>query len=125
MKLIIRNLYAVGMHHWGDRSLAVGERYSLEREHDNPRDVNAVCISDKKKSKRAYLKREHAYVIARLMRMCISDLWLLKPKQEPEVRDKRFGPQQRCNVGCLIKDSDKTKAATEFLHIMGMDFEVK
>ena len=42
--LIIPDLWAVGMHHWGGRSLTVGAGYRIEREENNPKDPNAVCI---------------------------------------------------------------------------------
>ena len=35
--IIIKNVYAVGMHHWGPRQLEIGSIYFLKLE-ENPRD---------------------------------------------------------------------------------------
>ena len=42
--LVIHNIWAVGMHHWGARELEVGSGYVLELDKHNPKDKNAVQI---------------------------------------------------------------------------------
>jgi hypothetical protein len=47
--LIISNLWCVGMHHWGLKQLSVGAGYKLQREEENPKDPNSVCVFKKGK----------------------------------------------------------------------------
>jgi hypothetical protein len=47
--LIISNLWCVGMHHWGLKQLSVGTGYKLQREEENPKDPDAVCVFKKGK----------------------------------------------------------------------------
>jgi hypothetical protein len=37
--------------------------------------------------------------------MGLSNYWLLKPKEDPVVRNHRTGPQQRCSIGCKTSAS--------------------
>ena len=46
--LVIHNIWAVGMHHWGARELEVGSGYVLELDKHNPKDKNAVQIMEGK-----------------------------------------------------------------------------
>ena len=58
--LIISHLWYVGM------QLSVGAGYKLQREEENPKDPNAVCVLDGP-HKKAYLKRENAFIVSKLM----------------------------------------------------------
>ena len=101
--LVIPDIWAVGMHHWGGRSLTVGVGYTIEWDENNPKDPSAVCIKEDGKIK-AYLKREHAFIVSTLIKRGISRVWLLKPKEEPVVKTQRVGPQQRCHLaGCKCR----------------------
>ena len=101
--LVVPNVWAVGMHHWGARELVVGAGYSIAVDEGNKHDSNAVEVLDEKRRK-AYLKRENAALIAQLLRMNVSEKWLLKPKEPAITKSKRKGPEQRCNIGCKISD---------------------
>ena len=122
--LVIHNIWAVGMHHWGARELEVGSGYVLELDKHNPKDKNAVQIMEGKVRRRAYVKRENATVISALLCMKLADKWLLKPKEPAIVRSHRTGPEQRCNVGCKISTSQIEKATT-FLTQKHYFFEIK
>ena len=60
--VIIRNTYAVGMHHSGVKQLKVGPLYFCSKEPSNPRDPNAVAVyADESLRRRVcYLRREDA-----------------------------------------------------------------
>ena len=65
--LVIPDLWEVGMHHWGGRSLTVGAGYKIEWDENNPKDPSAVYIKEDGKIK-AYLKREHAFIVSNLIK---------------------------------------------------------
>ena len=104
--LIIRNVWAVGMYHYRSRHLAVGERYELQADVGNRYDSNAIKITDGYRTC-GYLKSDNAVINANLIRIGLKGMWLLKPKELPEVKSYKPGPQQRCNIGCIC-ESDKT-----------------
>ena len=121
--LIIHNLWCVGMHHWGSRQLAVGAGYKLCRESNNPKDANAVCVLDGP-NKKAYMKREDAQIISKIIDLGLSNNWLLKPKEDAIVKQRRTGPQQRCSIGCKTS-SVEIDNATNHLRKHGVFFELK
>ena len=45
--IIIKNVYAVGMHHWGPRQLEIGSIYFLKLEEENPRDQLRCLKTDR------------------------------------------------------------------------------
>jgi len=113
------------MHHWGSKQLSVGAGYKLQREEENPKDPNAVCVLDGP-HKKAYLKRENAFIVSKLMTMGLSNYWLLKPKEDPVVRNRRTGPQQRCSIGCKTSASAaKLDEVASYLSKVGIIFELK
>ncbi|CAC5359286.1 unnamed protein product [Mytilus coruscus] len=69
------------MHHWGHRHLEVGLGYRVKREPENPKDPNAVAILYDGERK-AYLKKNHSFVITRILKMNISNVIRLKPKED-------------------------------------------
>lgn len=110
--LIIPNLWSVGMHHWGSRQLEVGMGYRVEREPENPKDPNAVAILYDGERK-AYLKKNHAFLISKILKMKISNTIRLKPKEDAVVKSKNIGPQQSCTVGFKVKDDINLKPAQD------------
>ena len=92
--LVIPDLWTVGMHHWGGHSLTVGAGYKIEWDENNPKDSSAVCIKEDGKIK-AYLKREHAFIVSSLIKRGLSRVWPLKSKEEHVVKTQKVGPQQR------------------------------
>ena len=67
---IIRNSYAVGMHHYGSRELSVGPVYYCQPE-TNIHDANAVAIYEDSActKKFAYFKREDSYEVRQLFQL--------------------------------------------------------
>ena len=121
--LIVKNLWCVGMHHWGPKQLVVGAGYHLEREIDNHRDPNAVCIYDGP-NRKANLIREDAFVISKIIDLGLSRKWLLKPKEDATVKNRRTGPQQRCSI-CCKTSSNSLDQAIKYLSDYGFSFEIK
>ena len=121
--LIITGIWAVGMHHWGGRSLNVGSGYRIEMDENNPKDPYAVCIKEDGKIK-AYIKKEDVFTINKIMRMGLSNFWLLKPKEDPVVKSRRVGPQQKCNIGCRCSE-EKMSAAIAYLKTVSFSYIVK
>lgn len=66
--VIIKGVYAVGMHHWGQRSLQIDDVLYVKNEPDNHFDKNAVAIfKDREMTNRcAYLQKKYAKVLVRL-----------------------------------------------------------
>lgn len=62
--VIIKGVYAVGMHHWGQRSLQIDDVLYVKNEPDNHFDKNAVAIfKDREMTNRcAYLQKKYAKV---------------------------------------------------------------
>ena len=118
-KVIIEAVYAVGMHHFGERSLNIGRKYVSKAEPTNSNDKHAVAIY-KAEQKVGYLKRDHARHISRLYKMNVVKTdpgILLKPKFEPVIRNRRVGPEQRCNVGFFCDESN-VACASEVLKVV-------
>ena len=108
-KVIIEAVNAVAMHHFGKRSLDIGDKYFLKHEPTNSYDKNAVAIY-KDDQKVGYLRREHAKFISCLYNeKLVESTVLLKPKFEPVVRNHRLGPEQRCNVGFYCVEENKPR----------------
>lgn len=121
---VIPNVWAVGMHHWGEKELEVGEGFIPFRETENQKDPNAIAIY-KKDKKKGYLKRDNAFVLTKIMKLNISNVWRIKPKEVPVTRDRRIGPQQLCNIGCRIDDNTDIQPAMDILKSFGWIYEVK
>jgi hypothetical protein len=69
------------------------------------------------------LKRENAFIVSKLMTMGLSNYWLLKPKEDPVVRNCRTGPQQRCSIGCKTSASvAKLDEVASYLSKVGIIF---
>lgn len=73
---------------------------------------------------KAYLKRDNAFVISKLLIMDVSPLWMLKPKEDPCVIIRRLDLQQRCNIGCKISEENLVQVKA-FLTEQNIAFEIK
>ena len=113
MKVTIFGIYAVGMRHYGNSSLVVGEAYLLKRDRDNPHDDNAVAVVERAPGRRkwASIQSGHAAIIAGLFdqrpRLIRDDKVFLKPKGRPSYHSRWSGFAQRCNVGFYLSASDR------------------
>ena len=113
-KVVIESVYAVAMHHFGKRSLDVGEKYVLKAEPTNAFDKNATAIY-KDERKVGYLKRDHAKYISNLYRAgFVKNKILLKPKFEPVIRKQKVGPEQRYNIGFLCRETTASQVLELF-----------
>lgn len=67
---VIPNVWAVGMHHWGEKELEIGKGFIPYREIENQKDPNAIAIHVYEKCrKKGYLKRDNAFVISKIMKL--------------------------------------------------------
>ena len=113
--VIIRNLYAVGMHHWSGKRLEIGPIYYCRPE-ANEFDSNAIAILYEKmpSKKAAYLRREDAKVVKQFFNEnYISSHCYLRAKAAPEKFSKRKGPMQNVSIGFRVSDS-KTDELEKF-----------
>ena len=104
-KVIIKGLYAVGMHHHGQRALQVAAQYCGKPEPENSFDRHAIALHAHPSDRLcAFLRRQDALFISELHRLNLIDGHILiKPKFKPVFR-ARLGPSQRCNLGFYAKD---------------------
>lgn len=109
--VVIYSVYVVGMHHYGSRQLEVGAGYRVRHEPDNVIDPNALAVF-KHEQKCGYIKREQSSALVQLFNSnVIQSRVFLKPKFEPVIKNRRKGPEQRCNMGfrCSAANVDKVK----------------
>lgn len=100
--VVIKQLFAVGMHHHGGRELPIDIPMFCSPEPTNKWDPKAVAIyHDREMSlKAAYLKRSDAAVVSELFQKgIISGPCYLKAKGPIEKITKRTEPQQKINIG--------------------------
>ena len=55
------------MHHYGSRQLKIGVEYTARDEPSNTKYLNVMMVN-KKETKVAYIKREHAAVVSQLFK---------------------------------------------------------
>lgn len=116
MKTItLKNIRAVGMHHYGHRELVVGEIYQLNAEPTNPYDHNAIAIYDSSR-KVGNLKKASASAISDVYKLNLADLnFEYKPLSSPQCSNKRTGPEQNgiATFKCTSTDVEKVKNAVD------------
>lgn len=122
--LVIHNLWAVGMHHWGPKELVVGAGYRLKHEEDNAFDKNATAIFDGP-NRKAYLQRHDAKIVSSVFNIIPGSNWLLKPKDIPVVLSQRVGPQQKFSIGCRVVDDSVLQQAVKLLSSLHVSYEIK
>ena len=102
--VIVKGVYDVGIHHWGERELAVGTVYKIKHEPENPKDSNAVAVFQDRdfQHKQCNLRRPDAFVVAKLFRRnLIQGLCYMKAKCPVDRWRSQTDPQQKCNLGFL------------------------
>lgn len=123
--VILRNLYAVGMHHYGVKEMAVGPVYYCKPEINN-HDLQAVAIyQDKDCNRKAgNLRREDARKIRQLFSNdFILDTCYVRAKGSAEKFSRRTGPLQNISIGFRIQDHKKG-VLEEMLKKMELVFRV-
>lgn len=117
--MIVRNVYVVGMHHWGGHSLAIGPVYYCAREPNNPRDPKAVAVfsDDGLSHKVCYLRRRDAAILMPALDYAKGNCYL-RAKMAPEKFNRYQGPMQNCSIGfkCLESDVDIVKSLLSQYH---------
>jgi hypothetical protein len=120
--------------------------FEERRKYYNPKDANAVAILDDDDTRKAYCLDHPDYssfvgdysrthnsrddrslettLVGMIESMNILKTWVLKPKEDPDVVWQRAGPQQRCNIGCKLNETQKD-AASKFLNDHDIYFQIK
>ena len=109
--IVVYSVYVVGMHHYGSRQLEIGDGYTVLHETSNDKDVNALSVN-KNNHIVGYVKKEQSRVLAKLFNdSLVNSRVFMKPKFEPIIRNRRKGPEQRCNMGlrCLDENVNKVR----------------
>lgn len=105
--VVLEEMWAVGMHHYGQKKLHVGCLYTLKRDPDNNFDPNAIKILDHPQTiTKAYISRLCAAQLSPVMKsgLAVRNQFYLKPKQDPEIR--RRIPHQYCTVGFKVENGN-------------------
>ena len=120
--LVMPEMFAVGMHHYKHRSLSINQRLKISREPNNPYDKFACSCIDESGEKLAYLDRSSARSISSIIDTNIPNGPVyIKAKFEPNVKNKRKGPQQKCSVAIKISENQK-EHVEQFLKLRGIPF---
>ena len=107
--VIIRNIYAVGMHHWGPREIPIDVVHYCKWETMNPRDNCAVAIYADEGFTRtvAYFRREDSSVLYQLFRdKLIEGQCYVKAKKPVSKFSRRTGPMQSVSIGFKSSESN-------------------
>jgi hypothetical protein len=104
----VKNVEAVGMHHWGPKELVLNASYLLYAEKDNTEDCNAVSVHElaASRTKRAYLSREWAKIVQPLLPY--SQMAILKVREPAIVLIYDKGPQHNCIAHLKCSDAQVT-----------------
>ena len=108
--VIIRQVFAIGMHHSGVKQLEVGHVYFCAREADNSRDNNAIAVySDEAlKHRLCYLRREDSRKLKDLIVFAKGPVYL-RTKFGAEKFSRFKGPMQNCSIGFKCSEDDCAK----------------
>jgi hypothetical protein len=101
--VIIRNIYAVGMHHWGSREMPIDVLHYCKWEQNNPKDECAVAVFADSGCKRrvAYFRREDSQCLHNLFKQnLIEGTCYVKAKHPVTKFSHRKGPE------CKVFQSD-------------------
>ncbi|KAJ8321704.1 hypothetical protein KUTeg_000175 [Tegillarca granosa] len=111
--VIIRNIFAVGMHHWGPREMSIGVIHYCKWEEDNPKDQCAIAIFANKELTRrvAYIRREDSSKLFKIFRdgFVKDNICYVKAKQPAGSRfSRRTGPMQNISLAFRCNDENVT-----------------
>ena len=114
-KVIIRNVIAVGMHHYSGE-LTPGRGYNIIHELNNVHDPNACGIVENGMEQHpkvlGHLKRDAAQLLSKVIdaRLASNGRYYLKPKGRCFFHSRRYGKVQMCTAGFMVKTEDVTRA---------------
>ena len=121
--IILKDIAAVGMHHWSHRKLERGEQLLLRREPDNPVDVNAVELLNPQTFQRlAYCARSDSIKLSNILqdpRVLNKDhvFGIVTGKWEVMIWEQ--GPRQTINVALEV-DASVSNVFLDELKNMGI-----
>ncbi|KAH3729693.1 hypothetical protein DPMN_055671 [Dreissena polymorpha] len=100
------------MHQYGRRALELLSTYHVKLEPNNPYDSMAEAVFDGPR-KVGNLKRDCAKAVNEIVSLNKGkSRYLLRPLEEPIVRNRRTGPQQTCAIAFKIDESDISMVTT-------------
>ena len=116
--VIIRNLYAVGMHHHGPKEMATGSAvYYAKPELGNLFDKHAIAIYENKECTKiaAYLRRQDAQHVKELFDLgFIHGVCYVRAKDIPVKFNKFKGPMQSVSIGFKMQENQ----ASDLIELM-------
>lgn len=120
-QVAVHGIKVVGMKFFGDKNkIPINIPCILEREINNCRDANAIVVIDRETNQKlAYIKKEHASILASLFDGRLVQLPVfLKAKEEPVFKNRYSGAVQNCNIAFYCKqencDAVRNKLAGNF-----------
>ena len=100
--VVIRNMHMVGMHHHGQREIAVGVLLKACHEADNKFDKNAIALTREGK-KVGYLSSRHAKALVDIFVYgAAKSSVYAKVSSESSVKCRRQGPMQHLTMGFKV-----------------------
>ncbi len=126
--IILRDIEAVGMHHWSHRKLQKGEYLLLKREPSNPVDPNAVALlNPTSEEKLAYCGWSDAKRLTSILqdtRVVNRDKVLAVVTGNWEVVMYEQGPRQTINVALNVEENHASKLLHD-VTMMGIPAYIK
>ena len=122
--VVIKNLYAVGMHHYGGKELPIETPMFCFPEPNNRWDPKAVAIfhDREKANKAAYIRSVDAAVVFGLFQEnAINGLCYFKAKGPVEKYTKKSGALQKINIGFKCENKILEMVKT---HLSGLPYDV-
>ena len=106
MKVILKNIPAVGMHHDIGRGcgLNVLETFEVIREPLNAIDENALKLKNDQGERVAYIARDYAKYLTHLFTVKIEQAFAQVVEDSPKVRVWERGPEQFVNVAIELPE---------------------
>lgn len=113
--LVIRNLWAIKMHHWGPKELVVGAGYRLNKEKTILlRGMPPQFLTDKEETKGLFETTWCKNCVVCVQSTCTTRLNLaVKTIQEIPVV-YHVGSQQRCSIGCRVGGRFSPSTGSQF-----------
>ena len=124
--VILKEMRAVGMHHWGPPILLVNEPYTLKWEPECPHDPgNAMAIYDPDHIKKAYITRTDAKILSHIWSkdLVINHMMICIPYTKAHCVCYDLGPQHECDIKFRVNVSD-IERVKHFLTLYQCEFEI-
>ena len=106
-KVILVQISAVGMKHYGIEELDVGGHYEVQKETDVHGGLSIrrlVKTGSSASSVQAYILHKQAKTLITLFNEGLVSKMVLKPKDHPKKPSRYQGPRQSCSLGFYAKE---------------------